>query len=286
MPRNCLFLIVFIWSLVACQTTIEIDTSLEKPKLVVNSLFAPDSTWELSLTRSRSIFDNSGNYNFQPVGEGVFVMICDENNSSVDTLTFTPDRNYHYIGKTIPVIGRTYRLQIDVNNEVGLEASSRIPASVPIISTKLDSSLYESEEVVKASIVFHDPQNEVNYYQIKILKKINNSLGDEAIPFSPLDPALQNNYSNGSLLLSDNYFNGKDYEIRLKVNRSGYRQSASPVRIVLETVSEEHFKYFNTKNVQNKANGDPFAQPSQIFSNINNGLGIFAGYSSTFVLLK
>ncbi len=285
MIRNSIF-IVLIGVLTACQTIIEIDTSLEKPILVVNSLFAPDSTWELSLTQSRSIFDNSNSRNFPPVGDGAVVTILDENNAFIETLTFTPEKDFHYTGKTIPKIGRTYNLHIDVENEVGLEATSRIPAPASIISIKQDSSLYESEEVIKVDLVFHDPQNEINYYQIKILKKINSSLGDESIPFSPIDPALKNDYSNGSLLLSDKYFNGKDYQVILRVNRSGYRQITSPVRLVLETISEEHFKYFDTKNVQDRANGDPFAQPVQIYSNINNGLGIFAGYSSTVVLLN
>lgn len=270
----------------SCQTTLEMDTSLEKPILVANSLFEPDSTWDVSLTWSRSFFDNSGPYNYFETFPDADVTILDENNEFVEMLKLNRNKVYHYTGNTTPLIGRLYTIQVKVNNEINLEATSHIPRGVPIQAVEVDSSHFDLEKHIEVAIIFNDPIQEVNYYQVKILKRINSGQGDEAIYFSPLDPSLQNEFSRGnSLVLSDKQFDGKEYKLQLRVGGSG-NSVASPVRVVLETISQEYYKYVYSKNLQNNAKGDPFAQPTQIFSNVENGLGIFAGYSSSVVVLK
>lgn len=270
----------------SCQTILDADTSLEKPKLVVNSIFGQDSTWIVNVTWTRDIRDFPGHYSYQAVGEGAQVTIYDEHKALIENLTFSAD-GYAYVGNTAPLYGKTYSVQVEFIGEVTLKASSYLPPPVPILSVETDSSLYQSTGDALMDVVFNDPGDKVNYYQVKVLKKINNSIGDEILFFAPIDPALKNDYSSTrSLLLSDSQFNGEEYILRLKVRGSGYSQIESPVRIVLKSISEEFYKYLTTKNLQDNTARDPFAQPTQIFSNVENGLGIFAGYSSSVFELK
>ena len=48
---------------------------------------------------------------------------------------------------------------------------------------------------------------------------------------------------------------------------------------LLRTVTEEYYQYNYTRKLQSFVRNNPFAQPVQVFDNIENGLGIFAGYS-------
>jgi hypothetical protein len=49
--------------------------------------------------------------------------------------------------------------------------------------------------------------------------------------------------------------------------------------IKLYTVSEDLLKFVNSYNLSINTGFDPFAQPVQIYSNIENGLGFFSGYT-------
>ena len=48
---------------------------------------------------------------------------------------------------------------------------------------------------------------------------------------------------------------------------------------LLRTTTEEYYQHNYTRKLQSFVRNNPFAQPVQVFDNIENGLGIFAGYS-------
>ena len=48
---------------------------------------------------------------------------------------------------------------------------------------------------------------------------------------------------------------------------------------ILRTTTEEYYKYNYTRDLQASTEDNPFAQPVQVFDNIEGGLGIFAGYN-------
>ena len=52
--------------------------------------------------------------------------------------------------------------------------------------------------------------------------------------------------------------------------------------VQLKSVSEDYFNYFNTVSLQSWTSGDPFSEPVQVYSNVQDGFGIFAGYQSSW----
>ena len=50
---------------------------------------------------------------------------------------------------------------------------------------------------------------------------------------------------------------------------------------LLRTTTEEYYNYNYTRDLQASVENNPFAQPVQVYDNVENGLGIFAGYSQT-----
>jgi hypothetical protein len=85
---------------------------------------------------------------------------------------------------------------------------------------------------------------------------------------------------NDGILLSDILFNGKEFEHSFK-DLNGYVGKETSSTVILRTISEDYYKYKTTLQQQNHLSGDPFAQPLNIYNNIENGFGVFAGYNES-----
>ena len=48
--------------------------------------------------------------------------------------------------------------------------------------------------------------------------------------------------------------------------------------VTLRTVSEDFYNYKITGSLHDNSSDNPFAQPVNVYKNIDNGFGIFAGY--------
>ena len=301
MRKSFVFLVFPIIS-VACTTVVDFDIPQNKPKVVVNALFSPDSVWRIQISRSNSILDTNLSFGFVSIGDAV-VTILDQNNQFVETITGIPTGlfgdffSYSYKGKTKPMPGQSYTVQVAVKDEPNIKAINKVPTLVSITSVEIDSSRFISDrEPIEMDITFKDPGGEKNYYTVKVI-------GDSyyipnkdtvwvtrEINVKVVDPSLNEEFKESDRFINDNLFNGKNYTLHLKLFSQPYWGPQSPVtvhaRVILVSISEEYYKYFTTKNLQDYTNGDPFAQPVQVFSNVENGLGIFAGYSSSVVELK
>lgn len=288
-----------IWvalSIMSCETVVDIDIPLEKPKLVVNSVFSPDSVWQVQISRSRHILNDLP----FPKVEDAQVRVYDSNDDLVATLVHKGGGVYR--DDTSPSSGSSYTLKVETATESNTFAISQIPVVVPITSVEveLDTSGFQfNYQEVEMTVNFSDPQTEKNYYLLKVLQEgyyIDYRTKDTVnfrseISFTPVDPAYENDYdSRTGMLFNDNLFNGKDYGFLVKINpfflKPDNEFGATRVDVILFSVSEEYYQYFTTKNLQDYTSGDPFAQPVQVFTNVENGLGIFAGYDKSIFRLK
>jgi hypothetical protein len=292
--RKAFVLIMLTTMGTACTTVVDFDIPDKNPWVVVNSLFSPDSVWQVHVSYSNNILAPGSGF-FQPVGDAE-VNILDQNDNVIETLSGSPDKFYRYTykGKTKPTSGEVYSVQVKVKDEL-LKAVSDLPVAVPITLLEVDSSAFKSQgEAVEMSITFKDPGEKKNFYEVKVLRdgyyihKQDTIRYVDNLHVEPVDLAQGNDNSNGaSKLLDDNLFNGKNHIFRFKVR--SYRlvqENDARVRVVLQSVTESYFRYFATQSLQNTASGDPFAQPVQVFTNVENGLGIFAGYSASVIELK
>lgn len=295
MKKRFAFL-VFPILIAACTTVVDFDIPQNKPMIVVNALFSPDSVWRIQISRSNSILDNKPSSFFEPVGNAV-VTISDQNNQFVESITGFSDKYFSYKGKTKPMPGQSYTIQVDVKDEPNIKALNKVPTLVRITSVEIDSSRFISDrEPIEMDITFKDSGNEKNYYTVKVIGDsyyISNKdtiWVTREIYVKIVDPSLNEEFKESDKFINDNLFNGKNYTLHVKLFSQHYWGPQSPVtvhsRVILQSLSEEYYKYFTTKNLQDYTNGDPFAQPVQVFSNVENGLGIFAGYSSSVVELN
>lgn len=170
-------------------------------------------------------------------------------------------------------------------------------------------------------LTFNDPAGEKNYYEIGLLRYstqyiyqhdeqgniVFDSLNNPVIIDSTQnlfpgrlasdDPLLNSGDSfledggsvyNSYFTFSDDFINGKSYTFRFQPDGDFFHNQSDENRYVvtLHTISEEQYLYFNSSDLQNETVGNPFAEPTPVYNNVENGFGIFAGYSSDQVTLE
>jgi len=148
------------------------------------------------------------------------------------------------------------------------------------------------EEILQMSIGLNDNAATENYYQIGLSSistyEYYDYELDSLITYSqkedlwayPVDPWLDNiaNASENGLSFSDATFNGTNIVLNLSTYIYSYNTNETKILIDLYSISEEYYNYLKSKSLYEES--DPaFSEPVQIFSNIENGLGIFAGAS-------
>ena len=99
-----------------------------------------------------------------------------------------------------------------------------------------------------------------------------NDIAENTSPFDILDP-----YGYTELFFSDAKFNGKLLNIKLDLD--GYYSNGinnNKIAVVLKTISKSFYRYNLSLENQINNTGNPFSEPSQVFSNIKNGYGLVA----------
>ena len=84
------------------------------------------------------------------------------------------------------------------------------------------------------------------------------------------------------IMLKDQNFNGEDYSLTFSViNYAELKDMELFGEIRLVNTSEAYFNYLKSFNMYQNTINNPFATPVQVYSNVNNGMGIFAGGTLT-----
>ena len=161
-----------------------------------------------------------------------------------------------------------------------------MPPAISISSFNLkDSAFAGPHGNVEANldITLNDPANK-NYYMLEVFETDTFYPSDSGINYYYLfidDPAIGEKQNAIAVLFNDEFFNGKSY--RLTVKFDSYLLNANPgypVYVKLTSVNEDFYLYKKTFAAHLNNQGNPFAEPVQVYNNIKNGFGIFGGFSS------
>ncbi|WP_234364346.1 DUF4249 family protein [Lunatibacter salilacus] len=80
------------------------------------------------------------------------------------------------------------------------------------------------------------------------------------------------------MLFDDRLFDGEEAIMDLLIQGTMMEETyEGEIYFNLKSVTESYYQYHTTSDLQDWNEGDPFAQPVQVFSNIPNGLGILMG---------
>lgn len=298
MKKLILFLSVTSFLLFTnCTKEIEFDAQDIAPRIVVNSLFTNDSLWTANISRSVGVLETTSYTSIEDADVSIF----DGNGVQVTTLTNQGDGLYTSLTGATPQADELYTIEVTAPGYTSVSATNRIPTTVQINSIDTVSSTNsDGENILETTINFQDPSANENYYMVEVLVKgtlIDEFEGDtiefrEPLQISCNDINVEtiNRFNSGGfentylyLMLKDENFDGEDYALTFSViNYAELKDLELFGEIRLVNTSEAYFNYLKSFNMYQSASGNPFATPVQVYSNVENGMGIFAGGTLTY----
>jgi hypothetical protein len=286
MIRIAIYSLVLMIVFTSCEKTIDINVESKATKLVVNSLISisPDSVVAVNVSKSLSILDND---NIVYINDATVNLY--ENGVFLQTLSFDNNGNY-YAYQVTPDFGKNYSLKVSAPGYKDAYAENNIPMPIQIISVDTMTVSGEWNDMLQCKIKFYDNPDERNYYffNVRSLNEkydpdstINYSLSN--IYFDSTDPIVEETLKNNfGILFSDEMINGQTYSLSVLLNKYDFTGNDTiMVYFNLNSITYDFYLYAKSYANHVSAQGDPFAEPVQVYNNITGGYGVFAGFSSS-----
>lgn len=275
----------------SCELIVDVQVPYDGDRIVLNGVQRTGNPWTVELSRSLYILDNTYKNGFPWITSADVTVFGDDGS----LLKLEHDTLGYYTHSSSPVEGRKYTIVAKAHGLPDVQAEMVMPKSVKIKEAKWDSTGVSNDPNaffanLKLDLTFDDPAEEKNYYSVVV--GVNFTITyqrptdpaprtDTAISYYNayvLDPAISTNEEDRVTRFSDQSFNGKTYTAPLTAQfyaSPGYK--IFKIDLELTSISDECFKYDESRSLYNETDGDPFAQPVQIYSNVSNGFGVFGG---------
>ncbi|MEM7657018.1 MAG: DUF4249 domain-containing protein [Bacteroidota bacterium] len=291
-----------------CIRPVELDLPELPRKVVLQGILSPDKPITVYLAYHQAISDSARAF---PWITNALVQVY-ENGQVKDTLVHFDSGTY--VTSTFPREGRTYRIEVEVPGEPIVAAETRLPFSIPLDSATYQFSTRTNSEGVPLmdySGYFSDPGQEANGYQIFFFRQVREQgVWTEFFPglnnADVIDPAIlaeetgifPHRFGSSGFLFSDATFNGEEYEVQLSFptdqDPMTYVPSNQRNWLGLHHLDPHYFRYQKSLklHLRNQASNAVFGpgdfdfieliqigQPTELYSNVENGLGILASFS-------
>jgi len=256
--------------LVSCRKK---DATVKLPEvpeqLVILSFISPqDSVIKVSLTLTQPLYNNAASNQFANV-ENATVIISSALGSSV--LVFDPaTKNYVIDSLSLKIReGIKYTITASTPDGKSANASTQIPLANKTLSIEIDTNS------ANLKCTWLDPSTTTDYYRVFLehsdfyVFESHTMMGDYMDTIHEkgvyAEWMLDTENPGGVLTKNFEYF--------------PYTDSTENVYIYLLHVSKEYYD-FGIKLPLAEVTDNPFAEPVPMYSNVNGGYGIFAGYTS------
>jgi hypothetical protein len=185
--------------------------------------------------------------------------------------------------------GATYTLTISAPGYATVESVQKMPSGAVLDSVSYTSDVSVTDpnnpfsKPIRDEYVldFKDIINQENYYTAVAQATTKDAGGTEMIrdvPFASLDPISENN------VVTDKDLNGKRIVWREHSNRrlkgggrGGNNAAVSgSIQVALLSITKERYNYIKSYALYQSTLNNPLAEPVILYSNINNGYGLFS----------
>jgi len=287
--KNIFSLIGMCIFLVACERDITIDLPNANPKIVIEGTIEAGQKPKVLVTRNQGFF-NSFPTDIEQFIETFLVtdaqiVISDGNveepmNLVIDFL------NYPFAYYTTSImtgeVNKTYTLSVIADGQI-LSSFTTIPPAVPLDSAWFILNPFRANEdsFGFANTRFIDPDTVGNAYRLFIKRR-----------FEPdYLPVFGSTYN-------DQFINGRTFEFfsgqgrrsfasqDTFVDSSFFFKLGDTIDVKFCSIGQKEYEFYSTYEAATSTNGNPFASPVLIKSNINGGLGVWCGigpYFTTFI---
>jgi len=293
-----LFLIIFV---IACEQVVEIDVPEHDSQLVLSSFYkSGDLRVTAFLTKSLSI---SSLENTDDVWDATVKFY--ENDVLLGDLEVSFDTTYYSVFIGTDSIGnpifedeirninriyllelsapleddKTYKITAEAPDFMTISATQRFPSLPNIVNVNylpmsrpgLDGYVMDALD-----IQLQDTADEDNYYEFKIYSKGGGYNGGDDWRkewTESFTPGVENGYY-GVSLIRDELFKNSSYDIELLT----WPEDTSYVdfKVEVNAISRDRYLFSKSMQAYYNADGNPFAEPVIVHTNVENGQGVFS----------
>lgn len=273
--KRLIYLLAIALTAHACETELDISSVAYQKRLVVNALLNDADPVKIEVTSTTVIQDS---IKPAPVSNAT-VVITDEAGTKFNcTFDLFTEK---YTSNLVMQTGKKYSIEVSAPGYPNATSTLLMPAkSGSTSATWKDATGQDSFGFPTGTIysAINDDGGSKNYYRLTIYYW--DDIRQEWISLKPPmnDAELENSAietEDGGWVFSDKLFNGKERKIEF-TTEFGVAMSSPKFLVVTENLSENYYRYFKSIN-DYQTGGGVFSEPSQIYTNIQNGVGIFAG---------
>lgn len=273
-----LFLVIIVFcGFQSCTKEVFVEIPDNDPKLVVFSYLSPSNdSIEITVSKSVPLY-YVRDYDESLTVSDAIVELKSENSDWVRVPFRLGEDVYRISRHDFPVEqGRKYFIRVAANNYKTVESSIVIPVSFEINLTflKVENSSGNEENSIQYLLKFMDMGGVPNYYGFSAWV---NMYYEEN---GTMTAYRQNLYlEDFSWVMSDQVFDGKEKTVTFSSYYYEEENNGDTIFVkVLQTDQNFYHFHYSLQSFQS-SDGNPFAEPTPIYSNIQDGLGCFAGYT-------
>ncbi len=287
------FLLLFVFTFISCSDdffdqVVEIDIPEHESKLVMNMKVDDDNLGlNLGLTNSVGALTND----LPQYQSGIVTLSRD----GVQEVVFAPiantsleDPNYGGFLNSPPVPGETFTLTATSSTLGTVTSTQVVPAPVTLNSVTFENDAgvsIDGFDVDELKIQFDDPLGVENYYEVefRLIDTVGN-WSDRMYVWNDIDPILVRGARN--YVISDLTFDGQT-DVTFRFNSDEYAlDNPSPgegykIKTTLKSITKEEYLYQQSFRALRDFDGNPFAEPVVLYSNVEGGYGAFLMRTST-----
>lgn len=295
---SCLLILTTLGS---CLKNIPLPDETSNPITVVNSTFTIDSTLSVHISESCHLNVEHCNETFI---SNASVIVNDD--AGVFLSNLTHQSNGVYSSSDIDLsAGSKYQIEVSHPGQGNTvtKASNKIPKSFNAIVKIAEERLVGLTQTRSFNVEIEDDPDEENFYLLfgtfeidegehEHSTEIINGYEFPHVHHYTLDINAENEeiyskfdvteYALPHVYLTDKTFNGQTYTTEMAIADADVlynEKTSSKATIFVRSVSREMYEYFKSIDIYNLTQGSIFSEPEPIYSNIENGAGIFGGYT-------
>lgn len=298
------FIFLILLTSFSCQEPVDLDIEVSDDSLVIYSLFSSDepnilSHFDVEVYESKGILEDET----PTFVEDAEVKIRLSEDQEGETLALTSLFNHtFYRSEGKPEEGKYYEIEAAKVGYPTVFAKSFVPLGVNILNPEISNftnkqSIYLGNLEHRFNLTFEiqDYEEFNNYYHLLVYYRrkalgpdtpiLNHTVGfDSSQQLKDPDIMIINEANEFfGAHIKDDHFNGErktfDFDLRFLLDEN-LRLQDLELEIELRSVSEDYYRFYQEANRLIHTGDNPFfSDAGTISNNIENGYGIFAGYS-------
>lgn len=281
----------------SCESTIYYDLPEHERKIAIIGTLNPDSS--LTVHLSKSFLADPSEAILSP---GEVVASLFEDGQYLADLSHVRD-NFYGIPDFYPVTGKEYSLEVSYGELRVVKCHTQIPERAQILALDTITAYIDGRDQLTVNLKIMDQPGVSNYYALGVIlthkyydresKVVTDSLlsypayftingvNDLRVNTNLIDIDINFRF-NDMLFVTDALFDGQEFNL----NFSPFLSPSNPVdNIIMDInfyqVTKSNYIFAESYYNYYKSLGSPLSEPVQVYSNIENGLGLFSGIAGS-----